>query len=432
MTTGHPFVVLTRDAAQKIAQAERDHGDLVMRHAPSENMYIITTIEIAKGDRRQVDIPREYEALHYGDATFAGQWMRQPTPDINMKHLDMLHRVDVATTLTAFRQAVPGVRDPHRNTALLITHDPDLPLEWRDIGGYEYAGWLVNRSGVEPTHLEVEPHRVGLQQLEDSWPVADLQERSVLVVGLGSIGGIAADALAAYGVGRLELVDPDRFLWHNMVRHVLGKESVGRYKVDAMRHRLRQAWTGQDFSAHRINVVTDAHYIRPLIDTVDLVVCAADGIAPRRVVSHLARRANKPAVLACVLDNGAVGEVLRLRPSRRFGCLLCHREHLRSQGAIDPEADQELDYGTGHFHRPMTAVPPDLHIVGQVAAKAAVATLLESLNGDHTQRLPGEHAVLGLRPSGDLVAPFDTARCTDVTWQDIPPPRADCPTCSSP
>ena len=163
-----------------MAQAERDHGDLVMRYAPSEDMYVIVAIEVAKGDRRRVDIPREYEALHYGDATFAGQWMRQPALDINMHHLDMLRRVDVATPLSAFRQVVPGVRDPHANTALLITHDPDLPKEWRDIGGYEYAGWLVNRSGVEPTHVEVEPDCVGLQQLTGSWPVADLQERSIL------------------------------------------------------------------------------------------------------------------------------------------------------------------------------------------------------------------------------------------------------------
>ena len=63
---------------------------------------------------------------------------------------------------------------------------------------------------------------------------------------------------------------------------------------------------------------------------------------------------------------------------------------------MDAEADQELDYGTGRVHQPMTAVPPDLRYVGTFAAKVAIATLLESLHGDHTQQVPGEHAIIGL------------------------------------
>lgn len=182
--------------------------------------------------------------------------------------------------------------------------------------------------------------------------------------------------------------------------------------------------------AHRRDLVAEAHYIRPIVDRVDLVLCAADGIAPRRVVSHLSRRAQKAAILACVLDNGSIGEVIRLRPTPRFGCLLCLRQQLADQGAMDAEADQELDYGTGRVHQPMTAVPPDLRYVGTFAAKVAIATLLESLHGDHTQQVPGEHAIIGLRPTGDLAAPFDLSQAGDVRWSSIPRPRASCPTCS--
>ena len=98
---------------------------------------------------------------------------------------------------------------------------------------------------------------------------------------------------------------------------------------------------------------------------------------------------------------------------------------------MDAEADQELDYGTGQVHQPMTAVPPDLQSVGILAAKAVVATLLESLHGDHTQRLPGEHAVIGLQPAGDLAAPFDISTAGEIRWASIPPPRHSCPTCTA-
>lgn len=82
----------------------------------------------------------------------------------------------------------------------------------------EFAGWAVTRESAKPLDLVVEPERYRLNQLAGHWPVELLQDKSVLVVGLGSLGSVVATALASYGVGRLGLLDPDRLLWHNLVR----------------------------------------------------------------------------------------------------------------------------------------------------------------------------------------------------------------------
>ncbi|TRY19404.1 ThiF family adenylyltransferase [Tessaracoccus rhinocerotis] len=431
MYRSDPFVILTHDGAAKIANSEMRGGRVAMRHTPSEDAYIVDVVETAKDVRVQVAIPPEYTALKWGDALHAAQWMRQPVEGLNLHHLAMIRRPGISLAFHDFRSLVAGVNDPGNQLGLLITYDPDLSQEAIEVGVSTFAGWLVQRSGVRPIHIEVEPETVGLAQLTGAWPIEQLARHAVLVVGCGSIGGVAAEALAGYGVGTVELVDPDRFLWHNIIRHTLGPESVGRYKVDALKTHLDKRWPDQDFVAHRLDAVSDAHFLRSLIPKVDLVLCAADGIAPRRVVSHLSRRAGKPAVLACVLDHGSVGEIIRLRPTPRFGCLLCLRENLQDEGAMDAEADQELDYGIGRVHQPMTAVSPDLQYVGTLAAKTAVATLLESLHGDHTQRLPGEHAILGLRPTGDLASPFDVREAGDIRWRTVPSPRPDCPTCSA-
>ena len=426
-----PYIVLTREGATKIAGANSTSGSLALRHVPSEDLYVVNVVEITKGSRIGIRIPREYTVLNWGDALFAGQWMRATNRDVNIRHFSLLHRPGVGLDFSSFRQIVGDVSDPGENTGLLITHDPGLNSEELDAGVNEFAGWLIQRNWVQPLRIEVEPHVMGVKQLEGAWPIKELASNSIMIVGCGSIGSVAAEALAGYGIGRVELVDPDRFLWHNILRHVLGTESVGSYKVSALKSHLARRWPAQHVGAHRIDVVHETHYVRPLVDTVDLILCAADGIAPRRVVSHLARRAGKPAVLACVLANSAIGEVLRLRPTPRFGCLLCFRRHLTERGAMDAEADQELAYGTGRVHQPMTAVPPDLRYVGTLAAKTAVATLLESVHGDHTQRLPGEHATLGLRPTGDLAAPFDLREAGEIRWASIPPPRTTCPTCAA-
>lgn len=431
MSRSDPYIVLTRDGGDKIATSALSGGALVLRRAPADDMYVVTVVETAKNFRLPVDIDRKYTALQRGDPLHAAKWIRQTDNDMSVRHLLLSNRPNACIDFATFREMQRGVSDPGKNLGIVITHDPNLPTELIDIGASEFSGWLVHREGVRPIGIEVEPETIGLAQLTGRWPIEQLATNSVMVVGCGSIGSAAVEALAGYGVGRVELVDPDRFLWHNVLRHTLGSESVGRYKVEALKEYLAKRWPDQDVVAHRSDFVADAHYMRAITRDVDLVLCAADGIAPRRVVSHLARRANKPAILACVLDHGAIGEIIRLRPSPRFGCLLCLRRHLSDQNAIDAEADQELDYGTGHVHQPMTAVPPDLRYVGTMAGKMAVATLLESLHGDHTQRLPGEHAIIGLQPAANLTAPFDIRENGEVRWSSIPRPRVACPTCSA-
>lgn len=46
--------------------------------------------------------------------------------------------------------------------------------------------------------------------------------------------------LAVAGLGRLTLIDPDRLESPNLGRHMLGAEDLGKFKSQAMRHRLLQ------------------------------------------------------------------------------------------------------------------------------------------------------------------------------------------------
>ena len=77
----------------------------------------------------------------------------------------------------------------------------------------------------------------------------------------------------------------------------------------------------------------------------------------------------------------------------------------------------------------MHSIPTDLHLVGNLAAKVAAATLLEGKHGQLFS-LPGEHAVIGLRAAQGLAAPFDVAAVGEVTWHGVAPPRPDCVTCN--
>jgi hypothetical protein len=124
-----------------------------------------------------------------------------------------------------------------------------------------------------------------------------------------------------------------------------------------------------------------------------------------------------------------VGELVRVRP--QTGCLLCLRRALEADGTFDPEPFLDRGYGTGTNHQPMTAAPGDLRLMGEFAAKAAVATLLERL-GWFNHRLPGDWMRVGLQPRSDTPAPFDGLRSTDVSWAPMVERDPSCPTCATP
>jgi hypothetical protein len=97
---------------------------------------------------------------------------------------------------------------------------------------------------------------------------------------------------------------------------------------------------------------------------------------------------------------------------------------------MDPEPALDSAYGTGTSHRPMTAVGTDLVLVGQFAAKLAVATLLEEA-GHHDQQVGPDWAVIGLRGDRTAPDPFDLYP-GEVRWLANVESRPDCPTCCAP
>lgn len=67
-----------------------------------------------------------------------------------------------------------------------------------------------------------------------------LQKATVTIVGLGAVGGYAAEGLARAGIGHLRLVDFDTIQPSNINRQILALEStIGQAKVEAARERIK-------------------------------------------------------------------------------------------------------------------------------------------------------------------------------------------------
>jgi adenylyltransferase/sulfurtransferase len=126
-----------------------------------------------------------------------------------------------------------------------------------------------------------------------------LKAASVLLVGAGGLGSPAALFLAAAGVGRLALVDPDRVDASNLQRQVLhGTRDVSRPKVASAADRLR------DLNPH---LRVDLHEARfsaanaaALVAAHDLVLDGTDNFPARYLVNDACVLGGKPNVYAAI------------------------------------------------------------------------------------------------------------------------------------
>lgn len=425
MALGHvPLVLLPQQMAARVVQRAAAWGWVDFRHDRVENLFAISGFSDKEAIRLPyVDLGRRGHFMRsHPEVRSAGLWYRVD-PVVHAMHYHALLR-GLPIRTQALRDAVSqGWRSPPPDRPWLT-----LAFTSTDEGG-QWSAWWATREAAIPCQLGIVGDADPIAYLAPAWPIDELADVTVVVVGVGSIGSTAAEALAAAGVGRLVLVDPDRLFRHNLPRHRLGEAHLGRFKVNALGEQLNQRHPNLRMATLVADVARDADLMRPVFATADVIVCAADGVQSRRAANHLARRAGVPLILTAVLEDGAIGELIRVRP--RTGCLLCLRRRLAEDGVLDPEPGLDQGYGTSSPHRPMTAAPPDLRLMGELAAKATLATVLEA-RGRWSQRLPGDWAVVGLQPAPDAPPPFDVVHAGAVRWHELPPRWEACPSCAEP
>ena len=124
------------------------------------------------------------------------------------------------------------------------------------------------------------PTRLKVKRADSKWihgretdPRSEtLASQRVAIIGIGSIGSFVAELLAASGIGKMTLVDPETLTFANASRHLLGVNSEGRYKSLAVAELLQQR-----FPHHAINglAIDGQSFLQQSIDsgeTHDLVI----------------------------------------------------------------------------------------------------------------------------------------------------------------
>jgi molybdopterin/thiamine biosynthesis adenylyltransferase len=131
------------------------------------------------------------------------------------------------------------------------------------------------------------------------------------VVGLGGLGGTVAEVLARMGVGRLTLVDGDRFEESNLNRQLLSTvDGLGQLKSEAAQARVGRINPSVDVNA--LTEFVTADNAGAVLEGCNVVVDCLDNLRTRFVVEDACRRIGCPLVSAAVA--GASGHVTTIFP----------------------------------------------------------------------------------------------------------------------
>ena len=111
-----------------------------------------------------------------------------------------------------------------------------------------------------------------------------LKEKTVLLIGLGGVGGHAFETLIRSGVGTIIVVDSDKIDITNLNRQILAtKNTINKYKVDAAEERKNQI--NENIKIIKINDFITKENINILFNNkIDFVIDAIDTVKTKEEI----------------------------------------------------------------------------------------------------------------------------------------------------
>ncbi|MBO2649629.1 thiamine phosphate synthase [Shewanella algae] len=186
-----------------------------------------------------------------------------------------------------------------------------------------------------------------------------LRAKTVAIVGLGGLGHHLAHSLAAAGVGRLILIDPDIVELGNLPRQLLyNEQDIGRLKVDVAKEKL-----GRDYPNCLIEIEPELFGPKSaeLISEASLVLDASDNFLCRHNLNQACVKLGKELIAAAIsADSG----------------LLCHTAPWLTPEAGCYECLFPRDSAGSGRCRDMGVLGPAVQTLAAMQSLAAINTLL--------------------------------------------------------
>ena len=126
--------------------------------------------------------------------------------------------------------------------------------------------------------------------------VNKLKNKSVIIFGIGGVGGFVTEALARSGVGHLDLVDSDKVSESNINRQIIAlRSTIGRYKTEVMKERIMDINPEAEVNIHNCFYLPETASEFDF-SKYDYVVDAVDTVTAKISLVLEAERCNVPII----------------------------------------------------------------------------------------------------------------------------------------
>jgi len=171
---------------------------------------------------------------------------------------------------------------------------------------------------LSPSELE----RYERQMLISGWGVEGqekLKAARVAVVGIGGLGCPASVYLAAVGIGKIILIDKEKFELNNLNRQILGwQRDIGKFKAEVAKEKLKAL--NSDIKVEAVVAEITKNNAHSVIKDVDVVVDGQDNWKTRFIINEHCVRRGIPFIHAGV--SALHGQMTTIVPGKG-PCLRC-------------------------------------------------------------------------------------------------------------
>ncbi|CAG9312259.1 unnamed protein product [Blepharisma stoltei] len=177
----------------------------------------------------------------------------------------------------------------------------------------------------------------------------EIRNFTVLIVGLGGIGSVAAEMLTRCGIGKLILFDYDKVELANMNRLFFRPDQAGLSKVEAAKQTLLEINPDVEIDAFSYNICTMDnydHFIQQIStggkngEAVNLVLACVDNYAARITMNRACGDLNQVWMESGVSEDAMSGHIQTIYPGET-ACFECAPPYVVASGGDEHEIKRE-------------------------------------------------------------------------------------------
>lgn len=262
----------------------------------SQTYTVVAVKTIVLKDIREFIIPNTFQE-------FTEDWWEQQIAKLPVEDQLKIKQLD------SFNIVLLQIPTPKTPTYLVISYDfTGQPL-------IKFRNFKVQ--GIQRAWKDYLLNRVGIEDIK--------QDKTVVIAGCGSVGSRVAEFLAQSNVSRLVLVDTDIMKTDNIMRHYLGLQEIGQYKVTGLKNRLEQNIPNIKIQREVSDIITwlNKKSLKDLMQIDALVLTTGHAPSELEVCNILFNKGVDIQVVAGWLEPYGLGGHVLSFSSNQDGCLNC-------------------------------------------------------------------------------------------------------------